>query len=480
MRRALFLLLSFLLVLTACSQHTVSEGTHQNQDDAGDPDTLLSYDRDSVIARNETMNGTFTDTSVWASDYCLNSYPEHDVVKCEFESGFVSPDTYMSGGGICGSVIWNVDLSSGDTRKIQVIYVEYDGVLTLCGVFEGDSVMTSRPAVYTFVAADPRFASLCTYFPKISSTLFENVLSLNVQSIESILMPDSDTLLAVDILSYGYDGSEPAICLHFFSVSSKSELRRVEIKGYSYYDSSVSDGVVSILLRADLHVYKPTHEYRIGATGEGKLTELSDKSVYRLSPSVSVVSDESGISVNGETVLPVKGEYTEISLPVFFSALDGHRFIYYNGGWEWTWSVCIYDVETKTSTELFGEGYIPIACVGSKLYTVYDRYDICGNLWETDLETFDSRQVLDKRTDDADTEISDFKISPDGKTVTAIRIDNQTHEETLEIYSTETGKLTVKKPLDLRSGYCKNIYFLGIEPALLFHRYDTDSDVLLW
>ncbi|MBQ7623941.1 MAG: hypothetical protein IJS65_01530, partial [Clostridia bacterium] len=462
MKKRYLCFLLILLCLASCGKKTPP----------ADPFVPVSYETEDIIERNETLVGTFTDTSRWAVDYCLNAHAEYDVVTCEYLSGFVSPDTFMAQGYSCGAATWSLALSSGESVSVQVIYAEHEGTLTLCGVFENGKIMTSRPAVYTFVASDPRFASLCTDFPDITEGLFDNVLRLNVTNVEAAGMLDENTVLAVEVVSYGYE-QKPLTRLHFFSVSSKKELRREDISDLYYHDTVFSDGYASVLLRDKLDSPNASHEYRYGATGKGELAPLPDPTLYKLSDSVTVVSDDKGISVNGELKLPTRGKDADIDKPYFVCALDDHRFIYCNGAWEWTWGVSLYDTDTKESVELFGENYLPLGVYGEKLYLLSDEREPCGNLWSLDLATLEKKQALQERSDTEGTDVGLFDISRDGKLLSAIRSsEGGTRRETLETYSLSSGALLSQKPLDLRAGYSKKVTFLGGNPALLFHLFE--------
>ncbi len=471
MKKRCLSLLLVLLCLASCGEKTPQP----------EPFVPVSYERADIIERNETLDGSFTDSSSWAVDYCLNAHAEYDVVTTEFADGFVSPDTFMTGGYSCGASTWILSLSSGEAVTVQVVYVQLERTLTLCGVFEGEKIMSSRPAVYAFVASDPRFSSFCTDFPDVTDGLFDNVLRLNVLNIEAAGLLDENTLLAVEPVSYGYDKKPPLTRLHFFSVSSKKELRREDITDLYYQSTVFSDGYASVFLREKSAGDVPTHEYRIGATGAGEMTAASDPSVHKLSDTVTVISDEKGISVNGELCLPARGKDVDINLPYFVCAVDEHRFIYCSGAWEWTWGVSLYDTDTRENVELFGENIRPVGVYGKKLILYAEDTELCDGLWSLDLETLEKKKELVTRSYVDGTDASRFAVSPDGRTLAAIRArDGEDRQETLETYSLSSGSLLSQKPLDMRAGYSKGLYFLGQKPALCFHLYETDSDVLMW
>lgn len=447
---------------------------------------VLSYDVSSIIARNETLTGDFTATAKWAGDYCLSVYPDYDVVSTDFVEGFSSPDTFMAQGCNCGATTWDLTLSGeGGHKQVQVVHVDYDGTLTLCGIFEGESILASRPAVYTFVAADPRFASLCSDFPDINEGLFDNILSLNIQYVDTVCLLDENTLLAIEQLSYGFNGETPAVRLHFFSLPSKTELRRNDIEGWYYQGASVSDGVASLKFRKTPDYQAPTHEYLVGATGKGEMFQLPPPNVHKISDSVTVLSDDAGISVNNELMLPAEGADTDIRVPCYVCSVDDTRFIYYIGCWEWTDGIYLFDTETGESRELFSGDYYPLGVYGGQLFVMNDSgetRDLCGNVYALDLATLKSRPALEKRSGDTWKEVCAYAFSKDGKTLTSV-ITSYTEgqsQETLELYSLTTGKLISETPLDPRTGYSKNLYFFGDRPALLFHLYETDSDILMW
>ena len=450
--------------------------------ESGETEALspISYDVGEIIARNESIEGSFTETDLWASDYCLSVFPDCDVLSCEYLSGFVSPDSFMQSPLRCGSALWNVALSDESTHTVQIIYVENDNSCTLCGVFEGDAILNSRPAVYSFVRTDARFSALCNDFPSISDGLFEHKLPLEITDCADTVLLDENTLLAVEIVSYGFDGRKPSMCLHFYSVATGDEIRRETLSDKTYLDCEQGDGVAVITFVEGTDFDSQKYEYRIGATGEPLVLPKEEDSQVAEANGTPIYSDEDGIRLGTELILPATGTDTDIRLPKYICTAQDGRIIYSVGGWEWTWNLSAYDINTKTSSVLC-ENETPLGVFGNKLFLLPDgNWEVCGGLHSLDLRTLSEKTAVPARTDLSEgANPGIFSISPDGTLVSVVRT-LQNEDQRLEIYSLNSGKLLSETPLDGRVGYVKHISHIGASPAVVFHLYESDSDILLW
>lgn len=331
--------------------------------DLGQAETLQDYyGRTAIIARNERIEGSFTQTQSWALEYAMLEYPGCQA-QISYVSGYQAPQAMFKDDLRAGVARWRIDLTTADgqavSETVQVFYFTEmaDGTTTQCfsGLLTGEGLLERRPEVYSYLALDTRFANRMQKLAVLGAP--EEALAEELSFFEGDVLDCQAWMLsrsAVAALARYQDGS----CgLALYDLDGGFETQYQALDGIWNY-SQLENGILTL----EQYAKSGDRQLMTITLKDGlPVTETSTRSEetggYRVGR-YTVTWKDSSLYLGDELLLEGGAwdmdDVTTTRNYLFQQALDDHRFLYQLAGWEWMEGFGIYDIETRTDTFMQG------------------------------------------------------------------------------------------------------------------------------
>ena len=416
------------------------------------PQQSAPWDRDDVIDRNLTMEGTWSDTGAWAAEWARDCLPETGGIlpEVEFAEGFVLESSCLEQGWSAGVSTWRVFFGSVEAR-VQLLHFTEGSTTALSGVFPEGSMITTQAALYDALQLDSRIALRLRAFPEneLSPNVTELKLSAHgvVNGQRYLLAPDG-TLAVLDAV---YNENQGTWSLYLIDSATGDLIKKEELGILDYADMEhAGDALLVTLGSAD------KTEQRVYQTKGGFKPAEPQTGEYRLPGGRMIIERDGSLyaknSAGNDEKLLVQGVKTDderVRNYRFFAAVDEERFIYYGWGYEFplaggicnsvTGEVTSYDIPEEQAART------PVLYTDGMLFTITADAGISPVPAVTDVKTGTTRHIVLDRTIEPGQMLS-VAFSPDGSR-TAILLAGEQNAYEVCVYDSRSGAKTVDATL---------------------------------
>lgn len=370
MKRLLVYVLILLTLLSGCTVHNrpdkpkldnVPEEEHKTEPVTPAENNSGPFSRTEIIRRNEHSDGYFLETKRWAADYAKYRWPNSEYA-IEFVSGFEAPSAIFSDFLSGGSALWSVTVSQPSAKKItetvQTLYFLDGGQIFLSGLLAGDSVIKSRPDVYSYLRLDTRYAARMCETPVITppeglAVIHDLTQTIGAEGAGAKVLGD-DAVLVTDLEWYKESGD---YSLKILDLKTWKVLHEQTVKNTAgtWELTDLSDGVITYTHRnGDIKnqvITASRSGIEVGSgdrnqesrwpMGENRYVESADNSLYEINVNPSAAENTKRVLLQG-----VKADNDSSASFRFRKALSADRFVYDYYGYEWFIRSGIYDLST--------------------------------------------------------------------------------------------------------------------------------------
>lgn len=416
------------------------------------PAQSAPWDRDDVIDRNLTMEGTWSDTGAWAAEWARDCLPEAGGIlpEVEFAEGFILADSCLERGWGAGVSTWRVFFGSVEAR-VQLLHFTEGSTTALSGVFPEGSMITTQAALYAALQLDSRVALRLRAFPEneLSPNVSELKLSAHgvVNSQRYLLAPDG-TLAVLDAV---YDGNEGTWSLYLIDSATGNLVKKEELGVLDYAGMEHAGDALLVTLgsegKTEQRVYQTNGSFKPAEPQTGE---------YRLPGGRMIIERDGSLyaknSAGNEEKLLVQGVKTDderVRDYRFFAAVDEERFVYYGWGYEFPLAggICNSVTGEVTSYDIPDEGLVrtPVLYTDGKLFTITADAGTSPVPAVTDVKTGTTRHIVLDRTIEPGQMLS-VAFSPDGSR-TAVLLAGEQNAYEVCVYDSRSGAKTVDATL---------------------------------